>query len=236
MPITATLAIVATAAMAGVPLLNGFLSKEMFFAETIFAGEAPWLRIGLPAVATLASVFSVAYSLRLVHRTFFGPLPARLPRKPHDPNRWMLAPSALLVSACILVGILPAHTVGPFLAGAARALLGADVPEYSLAVWHGLTLPLIMSVVALVGGIALYALLYRYRAGALAPAAVLAPYRRPPRFRRHHGGADAHRRPAAEHLVDPPPAAAAGVDRLRRGGHRRRHRDRKHRATRASYV
>ena len=35
MPITATLAMVAAAAMAGVPLLNGFLSKEMFFAETL---------------------------------------------------------------------------------------------------------------------------------------------------------------------------------------------------------
>ena len=175
MPITATLAIVATAAMAGVPLLNGFLSKEMFFAETIFAGEAPWLRIGLPAIATLASLFAVAYSLRFAHRTFFGPLSERLPRKPHDPNRWMLAPSALLVGACILVGILPADTVGPFLAGSARALLGADVPEYSLAVWHGLTLPLVMSAIALIGGFALYALLFRLRDGALAPP----PFSRP---------------------------------------------------------
>jgi multicomponent K+:H+ antiporter subunit A len=33
MPHTATLAMVAAAAMAGVPLFNGFLSKEMFFAE-----------------------------------------------------------------------------------------------------------------------------------------------------------------------------------------------------------
>jgi multicomponent K+:H+ antiporter subunit A len=175
MPITATLAIVATAAMAGVPLLNGFLSKEMFFAETIFAGEAPWLRIGMPAVATLASVFSVAYSLRLAHRTFFGPASQKLPRAPHDPNRWMLAPSALLVSACILVGVVPAHTIGPFLDGAARSLLGEQIPEYSLAVWHGLTLPLIMSAIALAGGALLYALLFRHRAGALAPA----PFSRP---------------------------------------------------------
>src|SRR5690606_35388463 len=36
MPHTGTLALVATGAMAGVPLLNGFLSKEMFFAETMF--------------------------------------------------------------------------------------------------------------------------------------------------------------------------------------------------------
>ena len=175
MPITATLAIVATAAMAGVPLLNGFLSKEMFFAETIFAGEAPWLRIGMPAVATLASLFSVAYSVRLAHRTFFGPPSEKLPRAPHDPNRWMLAPSALLVCACILVGILPARTIGPFLDGAARSLLGTQVPQYSLAVWHGLTLPLIMSTIALAGGIALYALLYRFRDGALASA----PFARP---------------------------------------------------------
>src|SRR5690606_31821375 len=35
MPITATLATVAAAAMAGVPLLNGFLSKEMFFEEAL---------------------------------------------------------------------------------------------------------------------------------------------------------------------------------------------------------
>jgi multicomponent K+:H+ antiporter subunit A len=175
MPVTATLAIVATAAMAGVPLLNGFLSKEMFFAETIFAGEEPWLRIGMPAIATLASVFSVAYSLRLGHRTFFGPPSQKLPRTPHDPNRWMLAPSALLVSACILVGILPARTIGPFLDAAARSLLGANVPEYSLAVWHGFTLPLVMSAMALAGGIVLYALLFRLRNGALAPAPLSRP-------------------------------------------------------------
>jgi hypothetical protein len=41
MPITGTLAIVACAAMAGVPLLNGFLSKEMFFAETVFVSAHP---------------------------------------------------------------------------------------------------------------------------------------------------------------------------------------------------
>src|SRR3989338_5942479 len=35
MPHTAVLAMVAASAMAGVPLLNGFLSKEMFFTETL---------------------------------------------------------------------------------------------------------------------------------------------------------------------------------------------------------
>ena len=41
MPITGTLAFVASAAMAGVPLMNGFLSKEMFFAETVDLSSRP---------------------------------------------------------------------------------------------------------------------------------------------------------------------------------------------------
>ena len=90
MPITAIVATVAAAAMAGVPLLNGFLSKEMFFAESIAAGSASGLRFTLPLVATLAGVFSVAYSMRLIHQVFFGPLSQDLPRQPREPTRGML--------------------------------------------------------------------------------------------------------------------------------------------------
>ncbi len=73
MPITGTLAMVASAAMAGVPLLNGFLSKEMFFAQTIFITSLPVVDWGLPAVATLAGMFGVVYSLRFGYGVFFGP-------------------------------------------------------------------------------------------------------------------------------------------------------------------
>jgi multicomponent K+:H+ antiporter subunit A len=175
MPITATVATVAAASMAGVPLLNGFLSKEMFFHETIFAGEGPLIRIGLPALATLAGMFSVAYSLRFIHQVFFGPLAQDLPRKPHEPTRGMLLPSALLVIACVLVGTLPGQTIGPFLATGVHALLGDQTPEYSLQVWHGFTMPLAMSVLALLGGISFYVMLYRRSERALGRAPVRAP-------------------------------------------------------------
>src|SRR3546814_6797068 len=62
MPITATLATVAAASMAGVPLLNGFLSKEMFFAETIDQPVPSLLDYALPYLVTLAAMFSVTYS------------------------------------------------------------------------------------------------------------------------------------------------------------------------------
>jgi multicomponent K+:H+ antiporter subunit A len=67
MPITATLAMVAAAAMAGVPLLNGFLSKEMFLAEALEAHSGTLLDKAMPVLATLASIFSVLYSLRFIH-------------------------------------------------------------------------------------------------------------------------------------------------------------------------
>jgi multicomponent K+:H+ antiporter subunit A len=39
------------------------------------------------------------------------------------------------------------------------------VPAYSLAIWHGFNLPLLMSVIALAGGVLLYLLLQRACAG-----------------------------------------------------------------------
>ncbi|MGE0582744.1 MAG: monovalent cation/H+ antiporter subunit A [Steroidobacteraceae bacterium] len=176
MPITATIATVAAAAMAGVPLLNGFLSKEMFFAESIHAGEGVLLRFGLPALATLAGVFSVAYSLRFVHQVFFGPLARDLPRAPREPTRWMLLPGALLVLACLLVGIFPARTVGPVLSLAVASILGDDMPRYSLVVWHGFTLPFMMSALALAGGIGLYLQRYFHGQRATGRAPVRAPF------------------------------------------------------------
>src|SRR3546814_13581982 len=89
MPITATLAVVAGAAMAGVPLLNGFLSKEMFFAETLAARRGLLMDVVPVGLASAASAFGVIYSLRFVRGVFFGPVSTRLPRQPHEPPSWL---------------------------------------------------------------------------------------------------------------------------------------------------
>lgn len=158
-PYTATLAMVASAAMAGVPLMNGFLSKEMFFAETVFISSTAWVEAALPVVATLAGTFSVAYALRFTVDVFFGPTAQDLPHTPHEPPRWMRAPVELLVLTCLVVGIFPAQSVGPLLAAAALPVVGGTLPEYSLAIWHGWNAPLIMSLLAMSGGIVLYLML-----------------------------------------------------------------------------
>ncbi|NWB90105.1 monovalent cation/H+ antiporter subunit A [Pseudomonas agarici] len=158
-PFTATLAMVASASMAGVPLLNGFLSKEMFFAETVFIHSTAWVEIALPIIATLAGTFSVAYSLRFTVDVFFGPAATDLPHTPHEPPRWMRAPVELLVFTCLLVGIFPAQVVGSILASAALPVVGGALPPYSLAIWHGLNAPMVMSLIAMSGGVLLYLLL-----------------------------------------------------------------------------
>ena len=164
LPFTATLAMVAAAAMAGVPLLNGFLSKEMFFAETALRNSNPFYNISLPVVAVVASLFAVTYSLRFIHGVFFGPPPTELDRVPHEPPALMRRPIEVLVLICLLVGVIPGITIGPYLGSAVLSVLGPDAPYYSLSVWHGFTTPLLMSFAALLGGIVLYLALQPYLA------------------------------------------------------------------------
>jgi multicomponent K+:H+ antiporter subunit A len=176
MPITTTLAILASGAMAGVPFLNGFLSKEMFFAETVALGGAlRWLMAG---VATIGGVFAVAYSAKFVNDVFLGPPATDLPRTPHEPPRLMRVPVELLVAIVVLVGLAPQLSVKALLVTASAAVLGAPVPPIDLAIWHGFNLPVIMSIVALGGGLVwftrrdqIFSLADRYAFGLSSPVA-----------------------------------------------------------------
>lgn len=161
MPFTATLTMVAAASMAGVPLTNGFLSKEMFFTEAVNGTSGVWAW-AVPALVTLAGVFSVAYSLRMVHDTYFnGELGDVENKHPHEPPLGMKLPTIGLVIICVVVGLFPAATFGPLVHVAATALVGQPLPDYHLSIWHGFNLPLLMSVIALVVGMLIYRTLAR---------------------------------------------------------------------------
>ena len=167
MPYTATLAMVAAASMAGVPLFNGFLSKEMFLAETLHSSALGLVSWVIPVLATVAAVFAVAYSLRFIHDVFFNGEPKELPQIPHEPPRYMKIPIEILVALCLLVGIFPNFMIGDLLASAATSVIRNELPYYSLAIWHGVNLPLLMSIIAIVGGLIVYAYrshLYRFQA------------------------------------------------------------------------
>ena len=116
-------------------------------------GSISWL---VPVFATIGGAFSVAYSLRFIHDVFFNGEPEDLPRKPHEPPRYMRVPVEILVALCLIVGVFPEYTVGDVLARASTVVVGGHLPEYHLHIWHGLNLPLLMSLLALLGGGILY--------------------------------------------------------------------------------
>ncbi|HAI54494.1 MAG TPA: monovalent cation/H+ antiporter subunit A, partial [Acinetobacter nosocomialis] len=158
LPFTATLTMITAASMAGVPLTNGFISKEMFFTELLanLSGSAV---IFASIIATLAGIFAVSYSIRLVHGVFFdGPLGKQVPNKnAHEPPIGMRAPAILLAALCILVGIFPALLVEPLVNSVTRAsLMQPDFAGTHLAIWHGFNAPLVMSIIALAGGTLFY--------------------------------------------------------------------------------
>jgi multicomponent K+:H+ antiporter subunit A len=185
MPVMGVLAVLASAAMAGLPPFNGFISKEMMLHEAVHAGEggfwggAPWTTWAVAALATFGGLCSAAYSLRLVADTFFGPPAQDLPNPhPHEPPWGMKAPVLLLVVICIAVGLAPMAIAGPLVAAVASAMLGAPAPAFELALWHGVNVPLALSAVAIVGGVLLWRALmrggwlHRYERGAFSGKAV----------------------------------------------------------------
>jgi len=157
MPITATIGIIAALSMAGIPLFNGFLSKEMMLEEAshTYWFENPWI---VPALATLGALFSVAYSLRFIFHTFGGKQRDDYPHHPHDPPAGMWLAPAFLTLFVILIGVMP-WIAEPVVTMAANAVTGGDLHPH-LKIWHGVTPALWMSIIAIAGG-AVLLLLHR---------------------------------------------------------------------------
>jgi multicomponent K+:H+ antiporter subunit A len=155
MPVTFVIVTIAALSMAGIPLLNGFLSKEMMLEEanrTILFG-IPWL---VPALAVVGALFSAAYCFRLIGHVFFGPVRDDYPATPHDPGPGLWLPPAILAVLVVVIGVAP-FVAEPFVKLVTAAVLGeaAEVPKAYFKIWHGLVPALYMSIAAVVGGLIL---------------------------------------------------------------------------------
>jgi multicomponent K+:H+ antiporter subunit A len=157
MPITFMIASLAALSMAGIPLLNGFLSKEMMLEEAnhTVLFNSPWL---VPALATFGSIFSAAYCFRLIGHVFLGPVRQDYPAKPHDPGAGLWMPPAILVVLVVVIGVAP-FLAEPFVKLVTASVLGgeAEMPKAYFKIWHGLVPALYMSIVAIVGGLIMLA-------------------------------------------------------------------------------
>lgn len=152
MPVSAALAAIGAASMAGIPLLNGFLSKEMFL-EAVY--HSPMGLMGA-IVATGASVLTTTYSLILAYKIWYGPAVSDTPKHPHEAPWLMLLPPAVLAFLVITIGVAPGIVEQPIVAPAIAAVLQSQAELPHIALWHGLTPALLMSAVAIGGGVITY--------------------------------------------------------------------------------
>ena len=160
MPVTFVIATLAALSMAGIPFLNGFLSKEMMLKETTHTVlfDTWWL---VPGLATFGSLMSAAYCFRFIGHTFLGPVRDDYPAKPHDPGFGMWGPPAILVVLVVLIGVAP-FLVQDLVFLIAKAVIGGvgELEVKYIKIWPGLVPALYMSVAAVVGGL-LVMLIYK---------------------------------------------------------------------------
>ncbi|WP_051297569.1 DUF4040 family protein [Brevibacterium album] len=163
MPVTGLALVLACASMAGVPLLLGFVSKELMFTAFLEAPGLAWVPLVVTAAAALTSVLTFAYSARIVLGAFGGGR-ARADRTvPEAPAGFWSVP-ALAAVAGLVLGVLPAPLDGAVSAAVAAAAGGAA--DVHLSLWHGFNAALGVSALVLTAGIGL--VLARRRVDALA--------------------------------------------------------------------
>ena len=153
MPVVFWTSAAALASMAGLPPLAGFVAKESVFDAFQHAGD-PVVALGLAGVV-LGSVLTVGYSLRFLWGAFLDKQNVS-PTPLHPPGPLFVAP-AVVLAALGLAGGLGAALVDPVLAAYADTVAGnAGRDPAHLALWHGLSLPLLLSALCLAGGLLLF--------------------------------------------------------------------------------
>jgi len=162
LPLTCCVGMVAALSMAGLPPMFGFLAKETLLASVTHPSVPPIGSALLSAAVVAAGALILAQAGMLIWNTFFG-----RPRDPtvhaHEAPRWMIAMPAIPAFLSAALGLLPEpEPLATFLANAAGAAYG-DKVKVSLALWAGITPPLILSIVAVSLGFALWALRARVR-------------------------------------------------------------------------
>jgi len=159
MPVTAAVAMVAALSLAGVPPLFGFIGKELMFESVLETGAWRWLVVLL---AFSAAILTIAVAAIIALRPFFGQR-RQTPRVAHEAPASMLLGPAVLATLSLLFGLMPSLASSGLLTAAASAVVGAPV-EVKLSLWHGINLPLLMSLVSLALGYLLFKRWDRVRA------------------------------------------------------------------------
>ncbi len=153
MPLTAAAATLSALSMAGLPPFIGFVGKELLYKGALAWSLEPAVAI---AAIFLAKILMVTVALVFIVDAFLGPQVAT-PKRPHEAPFSMWFGPLFLGLVALLGGLVPDLFGRTLLVPAAGAIMGF-VPEYQLALWHGINIPLAMSLLTFLLGYTVYAL------------------------------------------------------------------------------
>jgi len=151
MPITAAAAAAAALSMAGFPPFLGFVGKELKYEGALAIASEPAF---VATAAILANALMVAVAAIVALRPFIGAY-RPTPKPPREaPFRMWIGPVAL-ASLGLSFGLAPSLIADTLVQPAVTAILGR--PEtVKLALWHGINVPLALSILTFVLGIVFY--------------------------------------------------------------------------------
>ncbi|MFX0168675.1 MAG: complex I subunit 5 family protein [Candidatus Hodarchaeota archaeon] len=163
MPTTGYVMLIGSLSVAGVPLLNGFISKWMVYNACIAAGQPVFAFI---AIFTSALTFAVF--LRLLCSVFLGTSSQTIVDA-RSISKSMLAPSVVLATGCILFGIIPQFAIFFLVYPATLSLIPTGIPPpvnlfTNLFFFGGAWDPFLIATLMLIGFIIGY-ILYRFQWG-----------------------------------------------------------------------
>ncbi len=151
MPITAAAAGLAALSMAGIPPFFGFIGKEVVYEAALNGGVA---EAAIASVSVLANIALVAGAGLLAVKPFFGS-PSEVAEHAHKASTGLWFGPVVLAGFCVLLGLFPSWFGEPFLVPAVGAVMGEPSSVY-LVLWHGFTIELLLSVITVASGVALY--------------------------------------------------------------------------------
>jgi formate hydrogenlyase subunit 3/multisubunit Na+/H+ antiporter MnhD subunit len=139
MPHTAFVFLVGCAAISALPPLNGFASEWLTFQAILLSPELPsWgLKFLVPAVGALlalSAALAAACFVKAFGVTFLGRPRTPAAERARETDRWSLAAMYLLVTLCLLAGILPGLLIDA-LAPVTAGLVGQRMPVQTNVEW-----------------------------------------------------------------------------------------------------
>ncbi|MEO1192660.1 MAG: putative monovalent cation/H+ antiporter subunit A [Pseudomonadota bacterium] len=151
MPITAVAAGAAALSMAGFPPFLGFIGKELKYEGALAIASEP---IFVASAAILANSLMVAVAGIVALRPFYGPK-SEAAESGHEAPAFMWIGPLLLAAGGLAFGLAPWLIGNSLVQPGVTAVLGR--PEtVKLALWHGINLPLMMSILTFALGIVFY--------------------------------------------------------------------------------